>query len=89
LQDLDFSKRSLSTKYGRMTEQFIPFLKLYPYDENNFRFLGTPVDGIQFEDNKILLVEFKAGDSRLSARQKQIRELVRKGKVEFEEVRIS
>jgi predicted Holliday junction resolvase-like endonuclease len=89
LQETEFSKQSLSTKYGKMTEQFIPFLKTYPYDGNNFRFLGTPIDGVQFEDDKVVLVEFKTGDSRLSARQKAIRELVRKGRVEFEEVRIS
>jgi len=89
LQETKFSKQSLSTKYGRMTEQFIPFLKVYPYDENNFRFLGTPVDGVQFEDDKIILMEFKTGDSQLSVRQKKIKELVKKNRVEFEEIRIS
>ena len=89
VEELGFSKQSLSTKYGKMTEQFMPFLKSYPYDENNFRFLGTPVDGVQFENDKIVLVEFKTSESRLSARQKAIRELVKKGRVEFEEVRIS
>ena len=89
LTSLKSSKKSLSTKYGRMTEQFIPFLKVYPYDENNFRFLGTPIDGVQFEDDKIILMEFKTGDSQLSAKQNQIKELVKKNRVEFEEIRIS
>lgn len=89
ISNLRFSKQSLSTKYGKMTEQFIPFLKVFPYDENNFRFLGTPVDGVQFEDDKIILVEFKTSDSRLSAKQRHIKDLVNKNKVEFEEIRIS
>ena len=89
LKAVKFSKKSLSTKYGRMTEQFIPFLKVYPYDENNFRFLGTPIDGVQFEDDKVILMEFKTGDSQLTDRQKKIKELVKKNKIEFEEIRIS
>ena len=89
IQEIKFAKQSQSTKYGKMTEQFIPFLKIYPYDENNFRFLGTPVDGIQFEDDKIILMEFKTGDSKLSAKQKHIKDLVNKNKIEFEEIRIS
>lgn len=85
IQDLAFHKSSLSSRYGKMTEQFMPFLKDYPYDPQNFRFLGTPIDGIQFEDDKIIFMEFKAADSKLSPRQRQIAELVWQKKVEFEE----
>jgi len=86
--EVAFSKNSLSSKYGKMTEQFMPFLKDYPYDPGNFRFLGTPVDGIQFEDNKIVFIEFKSSNSQLTPRQRQIAELVWNKKVEFEEHRI-
>jgi len=86
--DVLFSKNSLSSKYGKMTEQFMPFLKDYPYEPENFRFIGTPVDGIQFEDNKIIFIEFKSSNSQLTARQKQIAELVWQKRVEFEEHRI-
>ncbi|MFC2143957.1 Holliday junction resolvase-like protein [Candidatus Aenigmatarchaeota archaeon] len=82
-------KKSLSSKYGKMTEQFLPFLKEYPYNEQNFRFIGSPIDGVQFEDDKIVLVEFKTASSRLSEKQRRIKELVDKKKVEFKEVRIS
>ncbi len=85
---LRFEKRSLSGKYGKMTEQFLPFLKGYPYDKQNFRFIGSPIDGVQFEDDKIVLVEFKTGVSRLTEKQKRIRELVGKKRVEFEEIRM-
>ena len=85
---LRFEKRSLSGKYGKMTEQFMPFLKAYPYDKQSFRFIGSPIDGVQFEDDRIVLVEFKTGSSRLTEKQKRIRELVRKKRVDFEEIRI-
>lgn len=81
-------KHSLSTKYGKMTEQFMPFLKNYPYDENKFRFLGTPVDGVQFNEDGIVFVEFKTAGSRMSPNQRGIKELVEKNKVTFEEIRM-
>lgn len=86
--DLASKKQSQSTRYGKMTEQFLPFLKSYPYDENRFRFLGTPIDGIQFTDDGIILVEFKAANSRLSPEQKKIKNLIEDKKVYFEEYRI-
>ncbi len=81
-------KQSLSTKYGRMTEQFMPFLKEYPYDENSFRFLGTPIDGVQFNENGIVFVEFKTSNSRMSPSQKHIKGLIDDKKVKFEEIRM-
>jgi len=88
LADLKFQKRSLSSKYGKMTEQFLPFLEEYPYDSQNFRFLGSPIDGVQFDDEKIVLIEFKTADSGLSSKQRKIRELVKKKRVSFEEIRL-
>ena len=88
LKDIKFSKQSLSSKYGKMTEQFMPLLKDYPYDPQNFRFLGSPVDGVQFSDDEITFVEFKSSNSVLSKKQKAIRELIEKGKVRFKEMRL-
>lgn len=88
LRKVSFQKGSLSTKYGKMTEQFLPFLAEYPYDPQNFRFLGTPVDGVQFADDEIVFVEFKTAGGQLNGRQKQIRELVESKKVRFEEIKI-
>ena len=88
LSDALSRKQSLSTKYGKMTEQFMPFLNVYPYDEHNFRFLGTPVDGVQFNDDGVVFIEFKAADSRLTSLQRRIRDLVADNKVTFKEIRI-
>jgi predicted Holliday junction resolvase-like endonuclease len=88
LQEALFQKKSLSSKYGKMTEQFIPFLETYPYDEQNFRFIGSPIDGVQFEPDKVVLLEFKTSGSGLTSKQKEIKKLVEKGKVEFQEFKI-
>jgi hypothetical protein len=73
---------------GFLAEQWLPLVKPYPWDPSNFRFLGDPIDGIQFEDEEIILVEFKTGESKLSKKQIQIRELLAQGKMSFKEVRV-
>ena len=82
-------QRSLSTTYGRITEQWFPLMDAYPYDPQGFRFLGTPIDGIQFEEDRVVIVEFKTNRSRLSENQKRIKRLVEEGHVYWEEFRFS
>ena len=89
ITELDKQKRSQSIRYGKLTEQFMPFIESYPYDPHDFRFLGTPIDGIQFTDDAIVLVEFKAADSQLSQRQRAIKKMVEEGALRFEIHRIS
>ncbi len=86
-EDLRFSKASQSVKYGQLTEQWIPFSKKFPYNSQNFRFIGKPIDGISFEDEKIVFVEFKTNKSHLNEAQKKVRELIEKKKVEWFELR--
>ena len=81
-------RRSESTRYGQITEQFMPFISEYPYDSKQFRFLGSPIDGVQFEEDKIVMIEFTSAGSQLSTRQRRIRNLVREGKVDFQEIRV-
>jgi predicted Holliday junction resolvase-like endonuclease len=78
-------KRSISASYGRITEQWFPLMDGYPYDSANFRFLGTPVDGVQFEEDKIVFVEFKSRNAELSTAQRRMKQLVQSGKVTWEE----
>ena len=86
LTSIRFQKHSLSTKYGKITEQFLPFLDAFPYDPSGFRFLGSPIDGIQFEEDKIIFYEFKSGSSRLTNKQNNIKKLIHEKKVFFEEI---
>lgn len=84
IENLAHKKRSQSVKYGKLSEQFMPFLEQYPYDPHYFRFLGTPIDGVQFTDDAVVLVEFKTAESQLSQKQRKIKQLVETGAVRFE-----
>ncbi|MBI2598192.1 MAG: endonuclease [Candidatus Diapherotrites archaeon] len=88
LEEVLFKKTSQSVKYGKLTEQFIPFTKEFPFDSANFRFIGEPIDGLAFEDGKIFFCEFKASDSMLSTKQQKIKKLVEEKKVEWFEFRL-
>lgn len=88
LKAVKFAKSSLSSKYGKMTEQFMPFLKDYPFDPQSFRFLGTPIDGVQFTPEGVVFIEFKANTSQLSSLQRQIKAMIEEKKVTFKTIRI-
>lgn len=88
LSDLLFRKDSQSVKYGKMAEQWIPFAEKFPFAAEKFRFLGNPIDGVAFEDEKIVFCEFKTASSQLNPNQKKIKELVEQKKVEWLEFRI-
>jgi predicted Holliday junction resolvase-like endonuclease len=83
------SRQSLATTYGRITEQWAPFMAGYPYEPRGFRFLGSPVDGVQFEDDKVVFVEFKANTGSLTERERRIKENVQAGRVEWLEFRLA
>lgn len=82
-QDIARKKQSLSTSYGQITEQFAPFMDSYPFNWKQFRFIGSPIDGMQFEDDAIYFVEIKAASSTLSKRQRNIKALVEEKKVRW------
>jgi len=88
LRELDSSKRSQSTRYGQTLEQFAPFLADWPWDPKGFRFIGSPVDGLQFNADGVVFVEIKSADSRLSPVQQAIKRHVEEGRVEWREVRL-
>ncbi len=77
--------RSLSTVYGQINEQWFPLMDRYPYDSQYCRFLGTPVDGVQFEEDRIIFCEFKTNRSGLSPVQKRIKQLIQDRRVYWEE----
>lgn len=80
--------RSLATRFGQINEQFAPFLASYPYDPKDFRFLGTPIDGVQFNGEEVIFVEIKSSRSKLNERQRSIRDAVQAGRVRWMEFRI-
>lgn len=81
-------KKSSEVRLGHIGENLAPFLDGWPHDSNNFRFLGNPIDGVQFNDNEIVFVEIKTGNARLSKVQKNIKRIVKEGNVYFESFRV-
>jgi len=87
-QELSFLKSSQSVKYGKLTEQWIPLSEEFPFDSKNFKFLGQPIDGIQFNEDKIIFCEFKTNTASLNEKQRKIKSLIEGKKVEWFELNL-
>ena len=81
-------KKSSEVRLGKVAENMAPFFDAWPYDPNNFRFLGNPIDGIQFTEDSVVFIEIKSGKAKLSNSQKLVKDLVKRGKVEFATFRV-
>jgi predicted Holliday junction resolvase-like endonuclease len=80
---------SIRVKHGQTWETFLPLMATFEKTlgpKENATFLGQPIDLIYFNDTEIIFVEVKTGNSRLSGRQRHIRNLVKDRKVRWEEV---
>lgn len=82
-------RKSSEVRLGKIGENLAPFVQGWPWDANDFRFLGNPVDGVQFNDDEIVFVEIKTGKARLSKSQKYFKDLVVAGKVSFATFKIT
>jgi hypothetical protein len=58
-------------------------MKYYPYELERFRILGTPVDGVQFEEDGIIFVLFKDTNVPLTKEQEHLKTLLENGKVHW------
>lgn len=90
-KSLDTSRRVLK---GQIHEQFAPFLPGFPFESSDCSFLGKPIDLIVFnglsagEVTSIILADIKTGAATLTKTQRQIRDCVAAGKVEFRKLSI-
>jgi hypothetical protein len=74
----------LHQRIGKLTsQQYHAFMKQYPYNPDYFRYLGDPIDGIQFEEDKILFVWFKKRNTVLTKEQDHIKSLLENGNVSW------
>ena len=84
-EELDWAaaeRRRLTTERSGWSEQWAPLLSGYPYDPKRFRFLGAPVEGIQFEDDRVVFVSLGFAPREDAER---VKALVRAGRVEVHE----
>lgn len=74
----------LHQRIGKLTsQQYHTFMKQYPYNPENFRYLGDPIDGIQFEEDKILFVWFKTRKTIRTPEQDHIKSILENGNVSW------
>ena len=89
----DALARSQAVIAGKVHEQLLPYLPGFPFNPKDARFLGSPVDLLVFDGldagrlDRVVFVEVKTGGSALSSRERQLRNAVREGRVEWIEYR--
>lgn len=83
---LVFNKKSSEVRIGHLAEKLAPILEKFP--EGEIISLGMPIDYMIFGKEHISIVEVKFGKSKLSAKQRHIRNLVNAGKVRWKLIRI-
>jgi len=87
-------KKSLATTVGKVTEQLVPYLPNFSFNPKDARFFGSPIDLVVFDGldagelQRVVMIEVKTGESQLSKRERQLRDVVRDGKVEWLELRL-
>ena len=85
---LMFQKKQSEIITGQVAEKLAPFLKDFKHDPQHIQFLGNPIDFIAFEEKGITLIEIKSANSRLTQKQKDIKNQVKNKKIFWEEFRI-
>ena len=90
----DAVARSEAVTTGKISEQLLPFFPGFPFNPKDARFLGSPVDLVVFDGladehvQRVVLVEVKTGNARLTSRERLVRDAVRDGRVEWVELRL-
>ncbi|MEM5870784.1 MAG: Holliday junction resolvase-like protein [Candidatus Aenigmatarchaeota archaeon] len=93
----DAIEKSSLTILGKVSEQLAPLILFKNYNINlkDLRFIGSPIDFIAFKNlsedkpEKILFIEVKfSKNSQLSEKERMVRDLINKKKIEFLEINI-
>jgi len=84
-------KKSSETRLGQISEHLVPFLQNCKHDPKTMHFLGNPIDYLvfDFDEGKITFLEVKSGNSKPSKRQKIIKNIIKSGRINYEEIRIN
>jgi predicted Holliday junction resolvase-like endonuclease len=89
----DSVRQSQAVIAGKVHEQLIPYFPGFPYNPKDVRFLGSPVDLVVFDGlaagnvERVIFVEVKTGGAVLTTRERQVRDAVKAGRVEWAELR--
>jgi predicted Holliday junction resolvase-like endonuclease len=78
---------------GQIYEQLVPYLPEFEFNPKDAHFIGRPVDFVVFDGldegelRRIVFVEVKTGGSNLTTRERRVRDAIRRGHVEWAEIR--
>src|SRR4029079_7396355 len=78
---------------SKIYEQLVPYLPGFRFNPKDAQFLGRPVDFVVFDGldegdlRRIVFVEVKTGTSKLTNRERLVRDAVRDGRVEWAQIR--
>ncbi len=85
----DAIKRSKRTLLGKLWEQVSPYLPKFPFRPTDMKFLGAPIDFVIFDGasendiKRVIFLEVKTGDSKLSTQERKLKSVIEKGKVSW------
>lgn len=91
----DAINRSQAVTLGKVAEHIVPYFPEFDFNPKDVRFLGTPVDFVAFdglsdgEVQRVVFVEVKTANSRLSQRERAVRAAIEAGNVEWRELRLA
>ena len=86
-------EQSRAVTRGQIYEQLVPYLPEFEFNPKDAQFLGRPVDFVVFDGldegnlRRIVFVEVKTGLSKLTNRERLVRDAVRDGRVEWTQIR--
>lgn len=86
---------------GQISEKFVPFMAGFEYSPADCRFMGEPIDYVvfhrlhdcvdgqaSFDEVSVVFLEVKTGQAKLNKRQQVLKEVIARGQVKFETLRI-
>lgn len=89
LKKLLGQKKSSEILTGHISEKLAPLTTAFKYNTRDAVFMGMPIDYLVFDENAIVFLEIKSGNSQLTTKQKAIKKLVEAKKVKWDMVRIT
>ncbi len=88
-------QRSLAVTAGKVHEQLVPYLPEFGFNPKDARFLGSPVDLVGFDGladgqvRRVVFLEVKTGGATLTARERQVRQVIEAREVAWAELRLT
>lgn len=90
-------QRSLAVTAGKVHEQLVPYLPEFGFNPKDARFLGSPVDLVIFDGlaagnvRRVVFLEVKTGSggAPLTARERQVRDVIEARQVAWAQLRLA